>query len=279
MRVYILETPLAPPETLDDVPDRLRQLVAACREILADGEVTPQEADALRRWLSAAGWLQTQWPASAISARVQRMLNAPTKRELAELGEVLADVAKDPAFEGCESVDGLFTEPIPDITFEDATFCLTGIFYFGSRAACEDAVTCRGGLARKAVSGSTDFVVIGGICNPQWLHANAGTKIGAAQILRGEAIDWNTGKYSARRGFLPRKSPNIVRERDWVGALLRCPETLTIAGAAQRLVDLKNAKKESRIKREADFEARLDETLKLALELQELRDRAARPEV
>jgi hypothetical protein len=37
----------------------LLAFVKACKEIIADGKIRPQEAEALRRWLSAAGWLKT----------------------------------------------------------------------------------------------------------------------------------------------------------------------------------------------------------------------------
>ena len=233
MREYILQAPLTPPRDSSDAPDRLRHLARACREILADGIVCPEEADALRRWLAAAGWLKRQWPANVIAAGVERMLDVPDKRELSDLAALLNDVVKEPALDGCAEVVGLFDEPVPEISFDDRTFVLTGVFYFGSRAKCEEEVARRGGLARRSVSGSTSYILIGGVCNPQWLHANAGTKIEAAQRFRKEAIEWNEKASKSRR--IPLKNmPAVIRECDWVKALARHPQTFTIAQLADR---------------------------------------------
>lgn len=233
MREYILQAPLTPPRDSSDAPERLRQLAKACKEILADGIVSPGEADALRRWLTAAGWLKRQWPASVIAARVERMLDVPDKHELSDLAALLNDVINEPALDGCDEVVGLFDHPVPAISFDDRTFVLTGVFYFGSRAKCEEAVARRDGIARRSVSGSTGYIVIGGICNPQWLRANAGTKIEAAQQFRKEAIEWNEEAARSRR--IPSKNvPAIIRERDWVEALARHSHRFTIAQLADR---------------------------------------------
>jgi len=248
MREYILEAPLTPPTDPSDCPDRLRRLASACREILADGTVSPEEADALRRWLAAAGWLKRQWPASAIAARVERMLDVPDKRELCDLAALLSEVIREPALNGCDELADLFDDPVPEISFDEHTFVLTGVFYFGSRAKCEEEIGRRGGLARRSVSGSTDYIVIGGICNPQWLHANAGTKIEAAQQFRKEAIAWNE-KASKSRGISLKSVPAVIRERDWVEALIRQPQTFT---AAQLALDEAEKKAQKRARKEAE---------------------------
>ena len=62
MKRYILDAPLTPPKDTSDAAERLHALVEACGEIIADGKVTTGEADGLRRWLSAAGWLNLAPP-------------------------------------------------------------------------------------------------------------------------------------------------------------------------------------------------------------------------
>jgi hypothetical protein len=64
---------------------------------------------------------------------------------------------------------------------------------------------------RKQVSGSTNYIVAGGISNPQWRHADAGTKIDAARMFRREAIEWNSNPR-----LTPKNIPAIIRERDFV---------------------------------------------------------------
>jgi hypothetical protein len=216
MRRYILDAPLTPPKDTSDAPDRLITLAKTCREIIADGEVSAEEADALKRWLAAAGWLKKFWPANAIAERINKMLEPPhTKDELSELGEFLKSVVDNIGFLNCDELPGLFDDPVPTITFPERTFCITGIFYYGSRSECEDAVEKRGGILRRAVSGSTNYVIVGGLCNPQWLYANSGTKIEAAKQHREENIQWNKDLPQH-----PRTVPLIVRERDWAQALI-----------------------------------------------------------
>jgi NAD-dependent DNA ligase len=215
MRRYILDTPLTPPKDTSDAPEQLITLAKTFREIIADGTVTAEEADALKRWLQAAGWLKKFWPANAIAERINRMLEPlPTQEELNELGEFLRGVVEDTSFVDCSEPAGLFDEPVPKIVFPQRTFCFTGIFYYGSRGDCEDAITQRGGILRRSVSGSTDYLIIGGLCNPQWKHADSGTKIDAAKMHRDESRQWNIDLPRH-----PRKVPAIVRERDWVEAL------------------------------------------------------------
>jgi hypothetical protein len=171
--------------------------------------VTPEEADALRRWIQAAGWLKTMWPANAIADRISRLLSPlPTESELKELGDFLIEVVETTNFIDCNETTDLFDEPVPQIVFKDRTFCLTGVFYYGTRSDCERAIKQRRGQLRRDVAMSTDYLVVGGVCNPQWKHAEHGTKIDAAKMNRQKAQEWQ-----------PDKAPKIIRERDWVAAL------------------------------------------------------------
>ena len=232
MKRYILDAPLTPPKDTSDAAERLHALVKACGEIIADGKVTAEEADGLRRWLSAAGWLKTFWPANAIAIRINRLLEpVPTEKQLQDLGTFLAQIVEasnldepvgdegelldDPELQEIRERRKLFDDPVPEIIFRDRTFCLTGIFYYGWRGECEDAIKDRGGIVRRAMSGSTKYLVVGGICNPQWRSAEAGTKIEAAMMFRSENRQWNIDLPRH-----PRVVPAIVRERDWIDAIL-----------------------------------------------------------
>ena len=135
-------------------------------DVLADNVVTPQEADALRRWLGAAGWLKKFWPANVLSQRINQLLDAPDKKELNDLRDALRRIVECGVFDDLPDTVEIFDDPAPAIVFAERTFCLTGVFYFGSRLKCEQAVTERGGIIRRTVSGSTNYVIVGGICNP-----------------------------------------------------------------------------------------------------------------
>jgi NAD-dependent DNA ligase len=211
MREYILTAPLTAPADTSELAQRLQQLAKACADILSDGKIFPEEADALKRWLDAAGWLKRYWPASVLSMRVNRLLDKPDEKELAELVPLLQEIASKVPSDDCEHDPNLFDAPVPVIQFEGRSFCFTGVFYCGNRFRCEEAVTDRGGIVRRQVSGSTNYVVVGGISNPQWGHANEGTKIEAARMFRQEAIEWNSNSR-----LTPKNVPAIVRERDFV---------------------------------------------------------------
>jgi len=227
MRRYILDAPLTPPKDTSDAPERLIALAKTCSEIIADGKVTPEEAEALRRWLSAAGWLKKFWPANAIAVRINRLLQpCPTQEELKELGEFLAQIVDGSALVDCGERKDLFDDPVPEIVFSGRTFCLSGIFYYGFRGDCEDAIEERGGVLRRAVSGSTNYLIVGGICNPQWRSPESGTKIDSAIAFRSENRQWNIDLPRH-----PRIVPAIIRERDWVDAIVRQPASAETEGA------------------------------------------------
>jgi NAD-dependent DNA ligase len=148
--------------------------------------------------------------------RINRLLEPlPTERELEELRDFLAQIVNGSALADPDEATHLFDDPVPEIVFPDHTFCLTGIFYFGSRGECEDTIQERGGILRRAVSGSTNYVVIGGICNPQWKYPESGTKIDSAVAFRAENRQWNIDvpRY-------PRIVPATIRQRDWVASLI-----------------------------------------------------------
>jgi hypothetical protein len=237
MKRYILDAPLTPPKDTSDAPARLLAFVKACKEMIADGKITPEEAEALRRWLSAAGWLKHFWPANAIAVRINRLLEpVPTEQQLQDLGTFLSQIVQqsnfdesheqeellddpellnDPELQQFRASRELFDDPVPEIVFPGRTFCLTGIFYYGWRADCEDAIKERGGVIRHAMSGSTNYLVVGGICNPQWRRPDSGTKIDSAVAFRSENRQWNIDLPRH-----PRIVPAIIRERDWVAAFI-----------------------------------------------------------
>ena len=216
MRTYILDAPLTPPKDTSDARERLILLAKTCGEIIADGKVTPDEEGALRRWLQAAGWLKKFWPANAIAVRINRLLEpVPTEQQLVELRSFLAEIVNGSASVDCDEPPNLFDDPVPEIVFPNRTFCVSGIFYYGSRGECEDAIKDRGGILRRAVSGSTHYLIVGGICNPQWRRAESGTKIDSAIAFRSENRQWNIDLPRH-----PRIVPAIIRERDWVASLI-----------------------------------------------------------
>lgn len=69
------------------------------------------------------------------------------------------------------------TVPAPEILYLGRSFCFTGVFEFGSRADCHEAVLERGGEPAKGVTKKLDYLVIGSVGSDFWRHSSFGTKI------------------------------------------------------------------------------------------------------
>ena len=101
-----------------------------------------------------------------------------------------------------KSHGGPYDNPPPEIEFAESVFAFTGIFSFGDRKECRQAVIEKGGKFEDDVKTSVDYLVVGGKGNPTWKHGNYGVKIGKAINFR-----INHGKLA------------IVSESDWKAAL------------------------------------------------------------
>jgi NAD-dependent DNA ligase len=69
------------------------------------------------------------------------------------------------------------TAPAPEILYPGRSFCFTGVFEFGSRADCHEAVLARGGEPAKSVIKKLNYLVIGSVGSDFWRHSSFGTKI------------------------------------------------------------------------------------------------------
>lgn len=108
---------------------------------------------------------------------------------------------------GQELSDGSpFDDPAPDIAFSGHSFMFTGKFDYGTRKACQTAVTERGGSApsKKSVSREIDFLIIGVGGSKAWKRGSYGNKIEAAILSRRE-----------------HGTPAIVSEADWTAQLTK----------------------------------------------------------
>jgi NAD-dependent DNA ligase len=99
-----------------------------------------------------------------------------------------------------------FDDPAPSIDFAGHSFMFTGKFEFGTRKACQNAVTERGGSApsQKSVSREIDYLVIGSGGSKAWKRGSYGNKIEAAVLSRRE-----------------HGSPAIVSEEHWSAELTK----------------------------------------------------------
>lgn len=189
------------------IQDRLiDELIGICRGVIADGVIDESEAIFLGQWIEKHREVAETWPANVVYARVTEMLRdgVLSGDEQAELLSTLRDLTGEgsPLQQSSQSTTLPLTTPTPDIVFPDQTFCLTGKFVFGSTVDCEDTIMEMGGTVVATPVNETDYLIIGELCSPDWVHTTFGRSIERAVELseQGHGI-------------------KIISERQWVDAM------------------------------------------------------------
>lgn len=114
-------------------------------------------------------------------------LGVPVLDEAAMLAQALQDAAGVNFSEtGCVTPDAIaFPADDCEVFFSNATFCLTGKFFYGSRGECETATTEAGGTCMGSVNRNTRYLVIGSAgATKSWKQATYGQKIDSAMKLK-----------------------------------------------------------------------------------------------
>ncbi|APR05670.1 BRCT domain-containing protein [Thauera chlorobenzoica] len=162
------------------VKRQIDELVGLAKGALLDGVVEQNEAEGILGWLDANADCLDTWPASVLYDRLRAML-ADGVLDVDEAGELLGLLMQiaAPAGVGVAAVPSTLplTAPAPEILYTGRSFCFTGVFEFGSRAECHEAVMARGGEPAKGVTKKLNYLVIGSVGSECWRHSSFGTKI------------------------------------------------------------------------------------------------------
>ena len=172
----------------------MQTLLGICSGIAADQSINDKEISYLQTWLSDHQSIRDQWPASAIHCRIQDILSdgiiTSGEREdlLIKLQELTGNYFNDT---GSASVEGpaMPLDDDPSIFFSNMSFCFTGDFLYGTRAACERAVLKLGAMPQDRVTKKLNYLVIGSRCNPDWIGETYGKKIELAVKYREEGTE------------------------------------------------------------------------------------------
>ncbi|MDK2956512.1 MAG: hypothetical protein PWQ57_2008 [Desulfovibrionales bacterium] len=166
------------------VSDRtVDELIGMAKGFVADGEISPGEADALVRWLKVNQALAPDdFVVKHLTKRIVTMLEDGVidAEERKELFEILSELCGQDAAPGAAhsfSTTLPLDTPYPNICFAAATFCLTGKFACGTRTKCQQVVEKLGGVNHKVVRLDTNYLVIGSIGSRDWIHTSYGRKI------------------------------------------------------------------------------------------------------
>lgn len=181
----------------DLVTASIQNLQGVLYGILADGEVKDNEIKALQIWLQANDYLTGTYPFDEVQSLVASvladgMITDDERQELKAFFSTFIDLRESvnlhqPELEKLRaeySVAGICALA-PEVDFDGKRFCVTGAFSSGhSRDEVGAIITDHGGKYTTGVSGSTDYLIVGGDGNPCWAYACYGRKIEKAMELR-----------------------------------------------------------------------------------------------
>lgn len=186
----------APAMTASRREDRtVDELVGLCRGILADGDVSTQEAMFLQDWLRRNAHCAHRYPFSILLHRLADALRdgVVDEDEERELIEAIVKLVGGEANGEFESQSASLSSslpldnPAPSIDHA-SPFVVTGTFAFGPRASVMEAISSRGGLVASSVSKKVRFLVIGEVGSRDWIHSSYGRKIEKAVELRDAGV-------------------------------------------------------------------------------------------
>lgn len=171
----------------------ISELIGIVRGLLADGLFVQAEADFLSRWLAEKAH-HDYYPFNVIHQRLEEalmdgVLDDEESRDLSELLLQLCsneNASVDAVVVGRAATSLPLTDPAPPVYFDRRVFVVTGVFDFGGRKQVIAEIERRGGRVSKAVSGATDYLVIGNQGSDDWAHSAFGRKIQEAMELRSQ---------------------------------------------------------------------------------------------
>lgn len=166
------------------------ELIGISRGVIADGVVDEEEAIFIAQWIDGHREIADRWPVNVLYARLAEMLkdgilNEEEQRSLLETLKELTGEGS-PLQEANRSTTLPLDRPSRPIQFEGKEFCLTGRFVFGPTIDCEETIAEMGGEVVQSPSQDTDYLVIGELGSPDWVHATFGRSIERAVQLRDE---------------------------------------------------------------------------------------------
>lgn len=186
----------------------LNTLLGIISGLVCDGDLNDSEISYLRTWCSEHEFLAKVYPANIVYRRIHEVLmhgkisDEDRNHFTEELQNISGNDFSNTGSALPEHIASIFDDD-PFVVIENNTFVFTGQFLFGTRIACEKAITDRHGFVKSYVTNDTNFLVVGSLSSPDWITANFGRKIQKAAEMS------NSGDYEI----------SIIREVDWVLSL------------------------------------------------------------
>lgn len=177
-----------------DLTKAVQTLIGICTGITSDGIINDHEIYFLSTWLTQHPEVLTEWPGYLIADRVRRTMEDGiiTDEERTDILETLNQITGNNFYETGASDPAGPIMPIdddPSIYFKHMTYCFTGRFIYGTRASCERIVLSLGAMPVDRVTKKLNYLVIGSLIEPTWLHTSFGLKVQNAVKHRDNGSD------------------------------------------------------------------------------------------
>lgn len=160
-------------------------MVGLVRGVIADGDVSGEEAQRLAEWTRANPTIAERWPANVLTRRLEGIfrdgrMDSAERTHLAALLSELADNAAGLGAGFPLATDLPVDRPEPEVVFEGRTFVFAGEMAYGPTHACEREVQERGGICDRSVTRRTDYLVIGSLAATDWSQLEFGSLVDEA---------------------------------------------------------------------------------------------------
>ncbi len=167
------------------------ELMGVVRGIVADGSVSPDEAERLARWTRENPDVAARWPANMLARRLEVIVRdgRVDRRERVHLQGVLGGLAGNPEWMTFSLATDLPVDrPEPEVVFGSRTFVFAGEMAYGPRRACEREVVELGGTCEPTVSRRTHYLVLGALSASDWGQEGFGAQVDEAVHLRKRGV-------------------------------------------------------------------------------------------
>lgn len=187
------------------VKGEIDELVRLARAAVLDKSLEPHDAESICAWLESNSANLAVSPGDLLFHRlcsmlVDEVLGADESSDLIGLIAALAGQKRESARAGHVSLP--LTSSASPVVYPGRSFCFAGVFEFGCRAECHEAVIASGGEPVKRVTDELDYLIVGSVGSAFWREASFGSKISTASRLRDEGA-----------------SVAIISEQYWVSGL------------------------------------------------------------
>ena len=174
----------------------LQELQGILHGILADNLISDKEIHNLRYWMDNHDFLKGLYPYDEIDSLIMSILQdgivTEEERDMAKafFGEFIDTTSSlnihRPDLDKLKSkynIKGICAA-CPEISFEESTFCFTGVSNRAQRKDAKALLDLVGGTYSNNVTKNTDYLIVGAGGNPCWVFSCYGRKVETAVNMR-----------------------------------------------------------------------------------------------